>query len=255
MSPTGRPYDLSPFVPELVEIQGEVRDFFGWDESRDEESARDLLNRVESSFVQSWLRHNRAASLSRLFRRMVMRESEIAILGAAIEPQEVIDILETMAIIVSADGASGVFSELPKTLSERAWSRVSCVVSDADGGQGTIEAVKRAVPIVLHAHGDNRDDWRNLVELAESLPNPPELILTHQTSMEIPGMFNPGGFTDGDRAASFLTALGVKIGRIGIYGTRIDSVGRWSGSTDEPQKMEKLRWMEKSLRLQGLWND
>ena len=66
------------------------------------------------------------------------------------------------------------------------------MVSDADGGQGTIEAVKRAVPIVLHAHGDNRDDWRNLVELAESQPHPPELILTHQTSMDIPGMFNPG---------------------------------------------------------------
>ena len=247
--------DRSPFSTELVDIQADVREFFGWDESRDLESAIDLLNRVESSSVENWLRHNRAVTLSKLFRRMVIRESNIAIIGAAIEPEEVIEILETPTIIVSADGASGVISELPTSLSEKAWSRVSCVVSDADGGEGTTEAVKRALPIVLHAHGDNIEDWTNLVEFAESQPNSPELILTHQTSTEIQGMFNPGGFTDGDRAASFLTALGVKVDRIGIYGTRSDFVGRWSGATDQLQKMEKLRWMEKSLRIQGLWKD
>ena len=29
------------------------------------------------------------------------------------------------------------------------------------------------------------------------------LVLTHQTDEAIPGMHNPGGFTDGDRAACF----------------------------------------------------
>ena len=252
MPPKGNPSVLSPSKRALLDIQNDVRTHFGWAESDDLTSARELINRVEASSTESWARHKRSASLSRLYRRLVIRHPLVAILGAAIEPDEVIRTLDTPALFVAADGASGVISELPKSLSDRAWSRVACIVSDADGGQGTIHAVTRSIPIILHAHGDNREDWISLVEFAESQSHPPDLVLTHQTSSIIDGMHNPGGFTDGDRAACFLTALGVGSSYIKMLGTRTDIVGRWSGSTNEPMKLEKLQWMEKSIRIQGI---
>jgi len=190
-----------------------------------------------------------------LYRRLVIRGPSVAILGAAIEPEELIDTLESPTLLIIADGAAGVISEIPKSLSEKAWSRVACMVSDADGGEGTYKAARRSIPIVLHAHGDNRQDWLELIKESGSQNEPPELILTHQTSSRIPGMHNPGGFTDGDRAACFLASLGVKNHNIRLLGTNSHSVGRWSGETHEPTKLEKLKWMEQSLRILGLWTD
>ena len=141
-----------------------------------------------------------------------------------------------------------MISEIPDSLSEKAWSRVAFIVSDADGGEGTFEAVRRAIPFFLHAHGDNRRDWDSLLEFAEERANPPELILTHQTTEDITGMNNPGGFTDGDRAACVICSMGVPKEAITMLGTRIDVVGRWSGVTDPDTKMQKLQWMDKVLR-------
>ena len=230
-----------------------MRAYFGWEESEDICSAEELLQRVEKSRLEKWSHLSRSAALDTLHRTLVTECPRIAVLGAAIEPEEVIENLNQSTIMVAADGASGVLSELPNQLSEIAWSRMACIVSDADGGEGTLQAVRRGIPIVLHAHGDNRDDWKALIELAESQPIPPDLILTHQTSKQIIGMHNPGGFTDGDRASCFLTALGVESRKIMILGTNSDKVGRWSGHTSERTKIEKLRWMEKSFVLQGLW--
>ena len=247
--------DLEPSLPSLIDLQGEVREQFGWDESDDSESAQAMIIRVESSHLDKWARHNRAVSLSRIFRRLVIRKAGVAILGAAIEPEELVSILSEPTLIVAADGASGVISELPDSLSEKAWSRVAFIVSDADGGEGTIEAVRRSVTFFLHAHGDNRKDWDSLLQFAEEQADPPDMILTHQTPESIPGMHNPGGFTDGDRAACILTALGVSNNRIKMLGTRADVVGRWSGKTQEKIKIEKLQWMRRILSIQGLWEN
>ena len=246
---------LIPSSNRLLEIQDQVRAYFGWKESEDISSAEELLHRVEKSGLEKWNNQNRSASLDTLHRTLVTERPRIAVLGAAIEPEEVIANLNKSTIMVAADGASGVISELPNHLSEMAWSRMACIVSDADGGEGTLQAVRRGIPVVLHAHGDNRDDWKALIELAESQATPPDLILTHQTSKEIIGMHNPGGFTDGDRASCFLTALGVGNRKIMILGTNSNKVGRWSGHTSEQTKIEKLRWMEKSFILQGLWTN
>ena len=255
MTYSENPDDLTPYLPTLVELQGDVREYFGWTESDDIESARAMLLRVENSSVEKWARHNRAVSLSRLFRRLVIRKARVAILGAAIEPEEILDILSEPILIVAADGAAGVISEIPGSLSEKAWSRVACMVSDADGGEGTVQAVRRSIPIFLHAHGDNRQDWESLLGVAEDQVNPPELVLTHQTPERIVGMHNPGGFTDGDRAACILTALGVSKNQIKMLGTRTDVVGRWSGKTQEQTKTEKLQWMSRILSIQGLSMD
>ena len=247
-----RPTDLTPVDDRLVAIQDEIREHFGWEVEEDMSSAQKLLDSVESSNVEQWSRFHRASTVAGIQRRMVLREQEVAILGAAIEVEELGDVLEEPVLLVAADGATGVLSLLPETTSERAWSRLAFLVSDADGGEGTTSAVKRGIPVFLHAHGDNADDWKELLSLAAESATPPTLVLTHQTPLEIDGIHNPGGFTDGDRAACIVRSLGVPVERIRMLGTRTDVVGRWSGKTDTGQKLEKLGWMEKVLDCLGL---
>ena len=160
--------------------------------------------------------------------------------------------LDTTDLIVAADGAVGVLSSLPESISERAWSRLVCIVSDADGGEGTTAAVKRSIPVILHAHGDNFDSWKEILTLAANIQTPPRLVLTHQTPKKIEGMYNPGGFTDGDRSICFLVALGVPIANISLLGTRTDIVGKWSGVTNPAEKLIKLQWMAKILQILGV---
>ena len=243
-----RPTDLLPVVDELLAIQTEVREHFGWKLDLDSNSALSMLETVEASEINDWTRPRRAATVAGLIRRMVLRPTEVAVLGAAVEAEEVLRVLERPVLLVAADGSAGVLSTLPDSTAERAWSRLACVVSDGDGGQGIIEAVKRGIPVFLHAHGDNVAEWESLLEIAAGASTPSPLVLTHQTSAAIPGMHNPGGFTDGDRAVCLVRSMGVPKEAITMLGTRTDVVGRWSGATDAETKMEKLQWMDKVLR-------
>jgi len=244
-----KPTELHPVDSRLVAIQSNVREHFGWDSGEDLSSAKALLEQVESYDIKSWERPQRAANVATVYRRLVLRETEVAILGAAVEPEEVETILQRPSLLVAADGAVGAFSMLPASTAERAWSRLICVVSDADGGEGTYEAVERSKPIFLHAHGDNRPDWTALLEHASEVATPPPIILTHQTDSSIEGMSNPGGFTDGDRAACIVRSIGVPADSISMLGTRTDVVGRWSGITEEGTKLEKLKWMSEVLKI------
>ena len=243
-----RPTDLLPVSDELLAIQTEVREHFGWKLDPDSNSALSMLEAVEVSEINDWTRPRRAATVAGLIRRMVLRPTEVAVLGAAVEAEEVLRVLERPALLVAADGSAGVLSTLPDSTAERAWSRLACVVSDGDGGQGIIEAVKRGIPVFLHAHGDNVAEWASLLDIAAGASTPSSLVLTHQTPATIPGMHNPGGFTDGDRAACVVRSMGVPKEAITMLGTRTDVVGRWSGVTDAETKMEKLQWMDKVLR-------
>ena len=204
-----RPTDLLPVLDELHAIQTEVREHFGWELDLDSDSALSLLEVVEATEINEWTRPRRAATVAGLIRRMVLRPTEVAVLGAAVEAEEVLRVLKRPVLLVAADGSAGVLSTLPDSTSERAWSRLACVVSDGDGGQGIIEAVKRGIPVFLHAHGDNLTEWESLLEIAAEAPTPSPLVLTHQTPASIPGMHNPGGFTDGDRAACVVRSMGV----------------------------------------------
>ena len=243
------PTDLLPHIKEVVTIQDEFRTHFEWGLDHDQLSAKELISIVEDSGIDLWSRPNRAATVANIQRRAVLREQNVAILGAAIDVEELIQILETPTLLIVADGAAGVFSLLPDTSAERAWSRLLFMVSDADGGDGTIQAAKRGKTIFLHAHGDNREDWKKLLDISIEASSPPPLVLTHQTPEEIPGMHNPGGFTDGDRAACIALSLGIPIDRITLLGTNTEEVGRWSGTTVRSTKLEKLKWMGRILRL------
>jgi len=75
------------------------------------------------------------------------------------------------------------------------------------------------------------------------------MVLTHQTDETLPGMHNPGGFTDGDRAVCCLLSWGVRPERIRCIGFDPHRLGRWSGDTDPARKLEKLGWMDTILRM------
>lgn len=246
-----RPTDLVAVDERVLRVQDEVREYFGWSLEADVESARALLATVEASSVESWSRARRAQTVASLHRRLVLRESDVAILGAAITTEEVEKVLAGNARLIAADGSCGVLDTLPDSMAERAWSRLTCVVSDADGGAGTVAAVKRGIPIILHAHGDNTEAWQALLSMASDRRTPPPLVLTQQTPEQIEGMHNPGGFTDGDRAVCFARALGLPRERIRLLGTRTDIVGDWSGATDPERKLVKLQWMASVLQHLG----
>jgi len=103
---------------------------------------------------------------------------------------------------------------------------------------------------VLHAHGDNTDNWTALLDVLHLYDTP--LILTHQTPEHILGMHNPGGFTDGDRAVCFALAMNVMPNQITLRGFRTDIIGRWTGATQPERKMRKLEWMRRVLEIAGV---
>ena len=85
-----RPTDLTPINDALVPMQDEIRSHFEWSLEDDERSANELLAAVESTEIETWSRFQRSSTVAGIQRRMVLREQEVAILGAAIEVDELI---------------------------------------------------------------------------------------------------------------------------------------------------------------------
>ena len=65
-------------------------------------------------------------------------------------------------------------------------------------------------------------------------------------------MFNPGGFTDGDRSVCFVLSQNVPKEQIKLRGFQTNSIGRWTGSTNPERKMRKLEWMRRVLDIAGV---
>ena len=136
---------------ELIKIQDEIRDFFGWNLSDDLHSTEKLLYKVDNSNVNSWKISNREKNLFDIIERMSSTDKKIVIVGAAVTSLEIIKILKNNNFLVLADGAGAVFSTLDDELEEEAWSRSLCVISDGDGGSGLTKAIQKEIPLILHA--------------------------------------------------------------------------------------------------------
>ena len=203
---------MRPISSELVSIQSEIRDAFQWPLDSDQKSAIALRNECNNPSISLEL------------------SGTICVVGAAAKPGVVSEFP-----IIAADGAIGAVKD---------HSSVILVVSDADGEPYLDQAIDAKIPICLHAHGDNIDQWRSAIS---RWPKDHPLILTHQTPLEIEGMYNPGGFTDGDRAVCIALALGAE--NIELIGFSADEVGPWSGTTNQIQKIKKLKWMQRVLSL------
>ena len=206
---------MKPVNHDLILIQDEIRESFGWGLESDYESAKSLVSQC----------NNPTPSLH--------FESKVTVVGAAAPPGIVPDY---PAIV--ADGAIGAISDL---------SKVALIVTDGDGTPHLEKALNKGIPISLHAHGDNQDSWARILSIIDENQ---EVLLTHQTPYEIDGMHNPGGFTDGDRAVCIAFALGAT--EVELVWFSIDDVGQWSGVTDEKRKLIKLKWMSKVLQILSL---
>ena len=236
-------YVLNPALDALLSLQDEVRNAFGWSKEDDVLSANEMcLQFIEETPYnrQEWNTTSRQSTMLRL-KQSICSTERLVVVGAGSESISVSDY--PGAFFVAADGAVGAVDDL---------SRVLCVVSDGDGAEHLERAAKAGVHIVLHAHGDNHDVWMHLVEAWSQLEQPPPLTLTHQSSVDLEGMHNPGGFTDGDRALCLIHALGRPLDRIEGVGFRTDYVGPWSGTTNPERKKQKLAWMQESMRRLGV---
>ncbi len=112
---------------------------------------------------------------------------------------------------------------------------VDLMVTDLDKNVETAhELTHNGTPVAAHAHGDN------IPALREWLPKFDSDLTLVTTQAEPTGaVINPGGFTDGDRAAFLAHAFGAR--ELRFVGWQFDdpSVG--------PLKARKLRWAEQLL--------
>ena len=233
----------------LVQIQDEIRRDFDWDLQEDLDSAKDLRWYCKSKSLSNplWSQNGRLRALLQL--QEVLTSGPLTILGAAAEPEDVRDAIVEGHRLIAADGAVGVLSE--SEYPGIAWDALLCVVSDGDGEMNDlVMAAERGVPFVLHAHGDNNKQWIELLDVL-MLYNTP-VILTHQTPENLEGMYNPGGFTDGDRAVCFVMSQNVSSNQIRLRGFQTHSIGRWTGRTNPERKMRKLEWMSRVLDIAGV---
>ncbi|MBR18840.1 MAG: hypothetical protein CMA64_01630 [Euryarchaeota archaeon] len=229
----------------LLQIQDEIRLAFGWSLERDVDIAKWLIDELMKQGYPNWSFDGFNSNWSNVKSELLNRRGRVCIVGAAVEKYEVEKAIEKDCSLVIADGSAGVFSELDEPA--KGWNRTVAIVTDGDGGRGLDEAIERGIPLIIHAHGDNRMALESLISKIRNHP----ISLTHQTRHGILGMRNPGGFTDGDRAACIAIAMGVEVSRIDLLGTRSDIVGKYSGVTNPERKLKKLVWMKNILEVLG----
>jgi hypothetical protein len=158
---------------------------FGFDEAKDVESAEYLARVIGGRGAEN------LEGLKGKFPRSVM------ICGGSSTLADEISSERLEGFVVAADSATSVLLEadiLP-----------DMIVTDLDGlVEDQIDANSRGSAVIVHAHGDN---MRMLDSYVSKFPG--RLVGTCQCP-PVPGLFNFGGFTDGDRAACICAELGAR---------------------------------------------
>jgi uncharacterized Rossmann fold enzyme len=152
----------------------------------------------------------------------------VAVCGAAPSLAGELDRARGADAVVAASTAVDVLRE--------AGVAVDCMVTDLDKNPDTARKLTEAgTPVAVHAHGDNADAVREQVPTVRAAA----VLPTTQTE-PVPPVVNPGGFTDGDRAAFLADECGAD--RLVFPGWAFDdpSVGE--------AKARKLLWAERLLR-------
>jgi uncharacterized Rossmann fold enzyme len=135
-----------------------------------------------------------------------------------------------------AASADTVFAASSATLTLRRHGvGVDCMVTDLDGSPETaVTLTREGTPVAVHAHGDNVDALETyLPEMA------PEWVLATTQAAPRPPVHNPGGFTDGDRAAFLADEAGADA--LVFAGWDLDDVAVGT------EKRRKLRWAGRLL--------
>tara|TARA_B110000008_G_C16951846_1_gene556639 strand:- start:331 stop:1062 length:732 start_codon:yes stop_codon:yes gene_type:complete len=229
----------------LIGFQDDVRLSFGWNYSDDFDSAKSMEGAFKEDFpfgTENWSLDSRKRCLEEICAELATCD-KLVIIGAAAEQQELSEIDFTNTAVIAADGSVGALLD---------FKPLTCIVSDLDGGEHIELAASKNQRFVVHAHGDNFSRWQRALDNWSTFSNPPSLVLSHQTNESLEGMYNFGGFTDGDRAVCFALWAGVAKDKIELVGFSTQKVGVWSGATNPETKIKKLSWMKKILRFLNL---
>jgi hypothetical protein len=184
---------------------------FGFDRAADER-ARDLLAGLTEPFDLG---------------RLSFAGERVAVAGAGPSlGAEIGDAATADAVVAASTAADDLLAE---------GVDVDCMVTDLDKTPGTArELTERGVPVAAHAHGDNVPAIREHVPTFEGR----NVLPTTQAAPTGP-VVNPGGFTDGDRAAFLADHCGA---------AELVFVGWDFDDPDvDPMKARKLVWAERLL--------
>ena len=189
---------------------------FGFSLSGDEDAAKLLAELLRGS-------ENRLSAAYAL-----VRGRSVAVFGNAPTLDRELDVgREKDAAFVAADGATA-------TLLRRGIIP-DIIVTDLDGSfPDILKANREGSIVVVHAHGDNLDALHRYVPQLDGVIGtaqcrPPE------------GLYNFGGFTDGDRCVFLAKELGAASIKLVGFDYEDDSV--------TPRKREKLAWAKRLIEL------
>lgn len=154
---------------------------FGFDRGEDERSAR----------ILSDILHGNRGTPEDL--HAIISGRDVAVCGNAPSLAADLQSIKTYHVIIAADGATTVL------MKHRMIPDV--IVTDLDGNiDDIISANKQGSFVVVHAHGDNIHAVRSVVPLLDR-------VLGTTQSKPFDGIYNFGGFTDGDRCVFLAKAF------------------------------------------------
>lgn len=189
---------------------------FGFSLSGDEDAAKLLADLLSGS-------ENRLSAAYAL-----VRGRSVVVFGNAPTLDRELDVAqEKDAVFVAADGATA-------TLLRRGIIP-DIIVTDLDGSfPDILKANREGSIVVVHAHGDNLDALQRYVPQLDGVIGtaqcrPPE------------GLYNFGGFTDGDRCVFLAKELGAASIKLVGFDYEDDSV--------TPRKRRKLAWAKRLIEL------
>ncbi|MDQ1262607.1 MAG: 6-hydroxymethyl-7,8-dihydropterin pyrophosphokinae [Euryarchaeota archaeon] len=189
---------------------------FGFSPGRDEEAA-ELLAEI--------LRDREP--MLRAAKEIVVGHRAIVCGNAPTLDMELEELQERDAVFLAADGATAVL--LGRNIVP------DIVVTDLDGPfPAILKANQKGSIAVVHAHGDNLDALNRYVPQLE------RIIGTVQCR-PMPGLYNFGGFTDGDRCVFLAKELGAASIKLVGFDFEDESV--------TPRKRRKLMWAKRLIEL------
>jgi hypothetical protein len=184
---------------------------FGFDRAADED-ARDVLAEYAVPFDLD---------------RLDVSDATVAVAGAGPSLPDDVERARAADAVFAASTAADTL--------RAAGVAVDCMVTDLDKNPRTaVELTRAGVPVAVHAHGDNVPALREWVPGCDL-----DSVIATTQAAPVGAVVNPGGFTDGDRAAFLADHLGAA--RLTFVGWDLED------PSVAPTKRQKLAWAARLL--------
>lgn len=161
---------------------------------------------------------------------------DVVVVGGAKDLKEGLSEGISGDLIIAADGTTSTllaFDIIP-----------DIIVTDLDGHiEDQITANVKGSIAAIHAHGDN------IPQVEKWAPKFSKKVFGTAQCKPPPGLYNFGGFTDGDRGVFMAHHFGAR--SIILLGFDFENVGD-KPNCDKEIKLEKLKWAKKLISLLGI---